>query len=135
MTMISSASKQMLMDLAEKVSHNSYSPYSHFAVGAAVLCGNGKKFVGTNVENASLGLTVCAERVAVANAIAAGCRDIVAIAVFSEHDDVLPCGACRQFIVEFGQTIEIIYRRSGHITSSPILDLIPFMFCVKDIRK
>lgn len=79
-----------------------YCPYSNFAVGAAVLTTDGSIFRGCNVENASYGLTVCAERTAIFNAIAAGCMDFVAVALVTSSSAVArPCGACRQVIAEF----------------------------------
>ncbi len=81
----------------------SYSPYSHFRVGAALLCEDGSVFTGTNVENRSFGLTVCAERSAVLAAVSAGKRRFVALAISTPDstEPVGPCGACRQVISEF----------------------------------
>jgi cytidine deaminase len=85
-----------------------YCPYSHFPVGAAVLA-DGKVFVGCNIENASLGLTICAERVAVFSAVAAGCKYVTDVAIScpnaasnGERSRHMPCGACRQVMAEFG---------------------------------
>ena len=88
---------------------NAYAPYSRFAVGAAVQCRSGAIYVGTNIENISYGLTVCAERVAIGNAVAAGEREFVAIAVVAETvEPVVPCGACRQFLAEFAPDLIIV---------------------------
>ena len=88
---------------------NAYAPYSKFAVGAAVKCKSGAVFVGGNVENRSFGLTICAERIAVGAAVAAGEREFVAIAVTSDSDEpIVPCGACRQFLAEFNSDLTII---------------------------
>lgn len=84
-----------------------YAPYSHFAVGAALRAADGAIYVGCNVENASYGLTICAERNAVAHAVASGARDLVALAVVTENG-VTPCGACRQVLVEFGPEMTVI---------------------------
>lgn len=92
-----------LLDLAKKVSENSYSPYSKFKVGATVLYESGNVFCGTNVENVSYGITLCAERSAISQGIAAGEKSkIKAIAIYSPNQkNCLPCGACRQWLAEF----------------------------------
>ena len=84
-----------------------YAPHSHFYVGAALLMADGKIVVGCNVENASYSLTLCAERVAASSAVAAGYRSWRAIAIASVGG-VMPCGACRQFLSEFGNDIAVI---------------------------
>ncbi len=87
---------------ARKVAANAYSPYSGFAVGAAVLASSGKIYAGCNIENVSYGLSICAERVAVFAALSDGERKIRALAVFTNTDGVTPpCGACLQVIAEF----------------------------------
>jgi cytidine deaminase len=93
----------LLFDAARKAADASYSPYSHFRVGAALLCDDGKVFIGTNVENRSFGLTVCAERSAVSAAVSASHRRFVALAIATPDSvtPVGPCGACRQVISEF----------------------------------
>ena len=88
-----------LISRAIKARRNSYSPYSHFAVGAAVFA-CGKIYDGCNVENASYGLTMCAERVAIFKAVSEGCRNIEKIAIFAEKMPY-PCGACLQVMTEF----------------------------------
>lgn len=99
-------SDQTLLAHAWAARSFAYAPYSEFPVGAAVLTKSGKVFVGCNVENATYPLTICAERVAIANAVSAGHTDIVAIAVVTdEHPGAAPCGACRQVIYEFGKAI------------------------------
>ena len=98
-----------LVRRARAVMANAYAPYSHFPVGAAVQAEDGSVHVGTNVENASYGLTICAERMAVGAAIAAGQRRLVRVAVASQVDPpATPCGACRQLLAEFGLDMEII---------------------------
>jgi cytidine deaminase len=98
----------VLLKKAQEVSKNAYAPYSKFFVGACVLTKCGKTYVGCNVENASYGLTICAERNAIANAIVNGDTDIYAIAIYSPNmKDCLPCGACRQVIFEFQKDKEI----------------------------
>src|SRR5438477_138969 len=88
-----------LIRAASAVRKQAYVPYSGFAVGAAVQCKSGAVFVGSNIENISYGLTICAERIAVASAVAAGQREFVAIAVVADTSEpIVPCGACRQFL-------------------------------------
>jgi cytidine deaminase len=84
-----------------------YAPYSRFQVGAAALTESGQIFSGCNVENASFGITICAERVTLSSAVAAGHLRFQAIAVCA-HPLASPCGSCRQFIVEFGEAIEVL---------------------------
>jgi len=101
-----------LIDAAWQARERAYAPYSHFTVGAALLDGDGHLFLGANVENRSLGLTMCAERVAVGAAIGAGARRIVRIAVVAETDSpISPCGACRQVLAEFGNPEVLLANR------------------------
>jgi cytidine deaminase len=91
-----------LMKAAEAALENSYSPYSGIRIGAAVECASGKIYTGTNVENASYGATICAERSAITSAVSAGEKKITAIAITGDIDDYAwPCGICRQVIKEF----------------------------------
>lgn len=120
-----------LIEKAIEVSKNSYSPYSHFPVGACILCESGKTYTGCNFENASFGLTICAERNAIGNAVANGERKITAIAIYSPNmQDCLPCGACRQVLAEF-QTNEgtiIITKAEEGIKIRQLLELLPGYF-------
>ncbi len=93
--------EKTLVAAARAVRENSYAPYSGYRVGAAVLGGSGRMYTGVNVENASYGLTVCAERVAIWKAVSEGERRILAVAV-ATADGGTPCGACRQVMAEFG---------------------------------
>ena len=98
--------KQELCALAIKSMENAYSPYSNYRVGAALLCGNGKVYTGCNIENASYGATVCAERTAIFKAVSDGERDFSMLAVAGGtdkelSDKFLPCGICRQVMAEF----------------------------------
>ena len=96
------------MDLAKEASKFSYSPFSRFAVGAAVLTSSGKIFQGCNVENSSFGLTNCAERTAIFKAVSEGEKTILAVAIYSPNSDsCYPCGACRQVLFEFQDEYEI----------------------------
>lgn len=98
-----------LESAALSASEKSYSPYSHFRVGAAVLGGSGKIYAGSNVENASYGLCMCAERTAVYTAIAAGERELRCVVVYTPtHTPTAPCGACRQVLHEFGSQMRVI---------------------------
>jgi len=96
-----------LIQQALAVRNNSYSPYSEFAVSAAILTESGKVFTGVNVENASYGLTICAERVAVATAVTEGERNFEAIAVVVKGGGS-PCGACRQVLYEFAPHLRVL---------------------------
>jgi len=99
-----------LIEAATAARARAYAPYSRFNVGAAVLGADNQIYLGCNVENASFGLTICAERVAVTNAVAHGCREFVALAVVAETDSgpVTPCGACRQVLAEFSPHLTVI---------------------------
>lgn len=98
-----------LIDRAVAAQAVAYAPYSHFQVGAVVMTASGHVFTGCNVENASLGLTICAERAAICAAIAAGERDIVLVVVSTDAPTpAAPCGACRQVLHEFGPTMRVI---------------------------
>ena len=90
-----------LLELASKARENSYSPYSHFSVGAALLAKSGKVYLGVNVENASFGATNCAERTAFFSAVAADEREFSAIAIVGNTAPCFPCGVCRQVMAEF----------------------------------
>ena len=98
-----------LVERAAMVRAEAYCPYSHFSVGAALLAQDGRVFVGCNVENISFGLTICAERNAIAAAVAGGAIGLKAIAIVSDSTEpVTPCGACRQVLAEFNADLRII---------------------------
>jgi cytidine deaminase len=100
---------QELATAARHASANAYCPYSRFPVGAAVRTSDGRVFAGCNVENASFGLTICAERNAIFQAAAAGARDIAALAIYTPTPGcATPCGACRQVLIEFGANAEVL---------------------------
>jgi len=97
-----------LIRAAIQVRESAHAPYSKFAVGAALLCEDGSVFAGCNVENLSFGLTMCAERVAVGAAVAAGKKEFRCIAIAADTDEVIsPCGACRQVLAEFNPGLAI----------------------------
>ncbi len=114
----------------------SYSPYSKFRVGAAVLAGSGKIYSGTNIENASYGLCNCAERTAIFTAAAAGERIVQAVAVYTPTQTATaPCGACRQVINEFGPTALVISVCNSAARLESTLDrLLPSAFGPKALR-
>ena len=99
--------EKKLIKTALQARENAYAPYSKFKVGAALLTDTGEIVSGCNVENASYGLAICAERTAICSAIAGGKQKFTAIAV-AAHPLATPCGACRQFIAEFGGQIQVI---------------------------
>lgn len=111
----------VLMTMAIKARQASYIPYSHFSVGAALLCSDGTVYTGSNIENAAFTPTVCAERVAFYKAVSEGKRDFTAIAVAGGKEGaapdelVAPCGVCRQVMMEFcsGKTFDIILGNSA----------------------
>jgi cytidine deaminase len=106
---ISSASLRRLEKAARNAARNAYAPYSEFQVGAAVLTGSGRIFSGANVENASYGLSNCAERTAIFAAAAAGERKVRAVVVYTPtKTPTAPCGACRQVINEFGPDATVV---------------------------
>ncbi len=127
---------KQLLDYAKQISVNSYSPYSKFKVGAAVLCEDNKVFCGTNVENASYGLSMCAERTAIFTAISNGCKNIKAIAIYSTKSNVTPCGACRQVILEFSKTADVVYNTDkDKFKIVKISSLLPNSFNEKTLKK
>src|SRR5262249_21769288 len=125
-TAIDEAAWHSLVGSAKAISAAAYCPYSRFAVGAAVLSADGRIFTGCNIENASYGLTVCAERNALFHAVAAGARSIVALALYTPTPTyTLPCGACRQVLAEFGPNAEVLCAcdgaERGRFTASSLL--------------
>ncbi|MEO6569073.1 MAG: cytidine deaminase [Opitutaceae bacterium] len=133
---LSSAVRRRLEKAARAAAKASYSPYSNFQVGAAVLTDSGKIFPGCNVENASYGLCNCAERTAVFSAVAAGERRIKAVAIFTKTKlPTAPCGACRQVINEFGPRAVIISFCDGQQRLERTLDaLLPEAFGPDNLR-
>ena len=119
-----------LMYLAGNAKQKSYSPYSRFKVGAALLTKDGKIYVGANIENSSYPLTVCAERVAFFKAISEGEKEFEKIAISGSSDDFcFPCGACRQVMSEFcGKDFVIILENGKEIKSFTLGELLPYSF-------
>lgn len=126
----------ILIAKAQECLSHAYAPYSAFAVGAAVIDNRGRIFTGANVENASYGLTICAERVAIFSAIAAGATQIEAIAVTAEKlKPVAPCGACRQVMVEFCESNTPVFSDAGQgkIVKWSVGELLPEVFAPKNL--
>jgi cytidine deaminase len=122
-----------LIAKARDAAGNAYADYSHFKVGAAILTADGKIFSGCNIENASYGLTICAERVAVFKAVSEGYKGISALAIYSESKiPVRPCGACLQVLSEFGKGIEILcFNSQGGKDKFKLNDLLPHGFTLE----
>lgn len=121
-----------LLEAARTVRKNAYAPYSGFKVGAAVLAEDGRVYTGVNVENASYGLTTCAERNAVAAAVAAGNRRVTAVAVSGDRPGTMPCGACRQVINESGRDTVVIVDGGPEPRVYKIGELLPESFTFDD---
>ncbi len=119
-----------LLNLAREAAANAYVPYSKFPVGAAIECADGTVYTGCNVENAALGSTICAERTAMVKAVSEGHRQFRRIAIYGEGENYcMPCGACRQFMVEFTPDMEVLCSKAGgRYVSYKLRDLLPHMF-------
>ena len=123
---------KLLVQAAKEAQKNAYAPYSKFKVGAAVLTTKGKVFTGCNIENASYGLTVCAERVAIFKAVSEGYKKFQAIAVVTS-DGSYPCGACLQVMAEFAPGIAIILSNGrGKTKTLKLKNLLPKQFKLKE---
>ncbi|AIS51647.1 cytidine deaminase Cdd [Thermoanaerobacter kivui] len=127
---------EKLVELAKEAREKAYVPYSHFKVGACVLTEDGKTYQGCNIENASYGLTNCAERTALFSAYANGERKLKAIAVVADTEGpVSPCGACRQVMMELGgeDMVVILSNMKGDYAVVTVKDLLPGAFTSKDL--
>lgn len=126
-----SPQEQALVHAARAARAHAYAPYSNYFVGAAVLTSDGRIFTGCNVENASYGLTVCAERVAVFSAVAAGAREVVTVAVCTP-DGATPCGACRQVLAEFVPDLSacpvLVVKPDAFVARYTLAELLPHHF-------
>lgn len=135
--MIDSKQSMDLLHAAIEARDHSYSPYSNYAVGAALLAGNGQIYLGCNIENASYTPTVCAERVAFFKAIFDGVRDFQAIAIIgSGVTPAYPCGVCRQVMAEFCSDDFTVIVSNGDTTcveQNTLGELLPFSFRPKDL--
>ena len=118
-----------LLDLARDAMTRSYSPYSGYPVGAALLTADGRVFQGCNIENASFGLTNCAERTAMFKAVSEGVRGFTTIAIAAKNSAPWPCGACRQVLNEFAPGIRVIVTwGDGQVAEAPLSHLLPYGF-------
>ena len=125
------ADELALYERARAVRERAYAPYSEFPVGAVLLAEDGRTFEGVNVENGSIGLTICAERSACVRAVSEGVAALHARSASSTHDSARtgsPCGACRQFLSEFGLDLRVVYRRDGEVVAEPLSALLPAAF-------
>lgn len=130
--------KEELVSLALKARENAYVPYSGFHVGAALLADNGKIYTGCNIENASYGATICAERTAVVKAVSDGAKEIIAIAVSSDSNDAtMPCGVCRQVISEFcTQDMPLfLSNRNGQFETYSFNEILPHAFTKSNLNQ
>jgi len=130
-----------LIELADRAREASYSPYSCFSVGAALLCADGRVYTGANIEVSSYTPTICAERVAIFKAVNDGVRDFTAIAISGgPHGDVTyscsPCGVCRQVMAEFcSPDFRIILKTEDGCAAYTLADLLPLAFGKGDLKK
>ena len=126
-----------LVEAARSVMERAYAPYSQFRVGAAVLGASGQIYAGANVENASYPVGLCAERSAIATAVAAGERSLLAVAIATETDEpVCPCGMCRQMIREFAEDLPIVLSTRADVRQRHTLSaLLPHSFSPQDLNQ
>lgn len=131
---LSAEQRQQLIRAAEHATQNAYAPYSEFRVGAAILTAKGELFTGCNVENASYGMTNCAERTAIFAAVAKSGPglEVLAVAVANAKGvPCAPCGACRQVIYEFGPNATILFQGANGPKEAHITELLPEGFRLK----
>lgn len=130
--MLSRSDRQRLIALARGARENAYAPYSKFFVGAALLTASGTIFDACNVENSSYGLSICAERSAIFQAVAAGEKTFAAIAIVAESKtDFRPCGACLQIMAEFAPNLRILLANGSKVEEFTLPDLLPKPFQLK----
>lgn len=131
---MNSEQRKRLIEQALVVRPRAYAPYSQFLVGATVLTETGQIYAGCNVENASFGLTICAERSAVFQAIAAGAHKLLAVAI-AASSGVTPCGACRQVLAEFAKDLPVLLVDSNDpntVLEMCLSDLLPHRFILRN---
>ena len=124
------ADQLALYEQACAVHERAYVPYSQFPVGAVLVAEDGRTFEGVNVENGSYGLTISAERTACVKAVSEGATrfSVIAVSTFDSARTGSPCGACRQFLSEFGLELTVVYRREGEVVAEPLSALLPAAF-------
>ena len=125
-----------LLQKARDMKRFAYVPYSHYCVGAALRSKDGRVFTGCNIENASLGATICAERCAVSKAVSGGARRFTAIAIAGDEKPAWPCGICRQVLREFaaGDLRVIVGKRGGAFETATLEELLPRSFGPEDLK-
>lgn len=134
LNLLSNMKNTELINLAYKAMENAYSPYSKFKVGAAVY-GNGKVYTGCNIENASYGATICAERCAISKAVSEGCLSFKKIAIVSSsHNFTPPCGICRQVLNEFMPKGMVVLTNDKEIKEFTVSELLPAGFSKTDMK-
>lgn len=127
---------EKLLEEAKKVREKAYAPYSNFKVGASLLTEDGKIFTGCNVENASYGLSLCAERNAIFSAVSKGERKFKALLVVAQGEEtVAPCGACRQVMREFGEFDVYLANTDGKIEKTKVSELLPKAFGPENLEE
>ena len=126
-------SDEMLLALAREAMSRSYSPYSGYPVGAALHAADGRIFQGCNIENASFGATICAERTAMAKAVSEGARDFDVIAIATGDSPGWPCGICRQFMSEFAPDLRVLvtWGNGKYVEESTLMQILPHQFDLK----
>lgn len=128
--------EKQLFDVANKAMENAYAPYSHYTVGAAILCDDGKIYSGVNVENASYGLTNCAERTAIFKAVSEGIKHVSAILIVNGTKELSkPCGACRQVMSEFMSASDTVFLANSinEFKQYTFKEILPLAFSDKDM--
>jgi len=125
---------EALIESARAVRAHAHAPYSGYKVGAAVLSESGKTYVGCNVESATYGATLCAERAAIAAMIAAGDQRVIRVAVYVDDEPALPCGICRQWIAELGPGAQIVSATPKATRQTTIEHLLPEPFQLRPGR-
>lgn len=132
--MIDESIKKKLINKAINVRENAFTPYSNYKVGAALLADSGKIYCGSNFENSSFGAGVCAERVALGNALSNGERVFKAICICGNEKNITPCGICRQSLCEFNDIDVICCDSEGNTTEYTLSNLLPNYFSKENLR-